>query len=82
VALTILAALLRFHGIGHQGFWFDEANTAQLAHFPPGQMLTLIKHYESTPPLFYCVAWVCAPRLVSRALTTTTLGRDLLVAQR
>jgi len=60
VALTILAALLRFYGIGHQGFWFDEANTAQLVHLSPGQMLTLIKHYESTPPLYYCVAWLWA----------------------
>lgn len=56
--LTVLAALLRFYRIGHQGFWFDEANTALEVHFAPGQMLTLIKHYESTPPLYYCVAWV------------------------
>ncbi|HTU87383.1 MAG TPA: glycosyltransferase family 39 protein [Solirubrobacteraceae bacterium] len=57
-ALTILAAVLRFYRLGHQGFWFDEANTALLVHFSPGKMLGLIPQTESTPPLYYCVAWV------------------------
>jgi mannosyltransferase len=59
-ALTALAAALRFIGIGHQGFWFDEGNTALLVHFSPGKMLGLIPKSESTPPLYYCVAWVWA----------------------
>ena len=58
VALTALGAVLRFMGIGHQGFWFDEANTVLLVHLSPGRMLGLIPHSESTPPLYYCVAWV------------------------
>ena len=58
--LVALAAALRFYGIGHQGFWFDEANTAQLMQFSPGKMLGLISQSESTPPLYYCVAWVWA----------------------
>ena len=60
ITLTALAAVLRFWRIGHQGFWFDEANTAQLVHFSPGKMLRLIPQTESTPPLYYCVAWVWA----------------------
>jgi mannosyltransferase len=60
IALTVAAAALRFALLSQQGFWFDEANTAQLVAFRPGEMLTLIKHYESTPPLYYCVAWVWA----------------------
>jgi mannosyltransferase len=59
-ALTVLAALLRFTRIGHQGFWFDEGNTALLVHFSPGKMLGLIPQSESTPPLYYCVAWAWA----------------------
>ena len=59
-ALTLLAAVLRFTRIGHQGFWFDEANTAQLVHFSPGKMLGLIPRSESTPPLYYSVAWIWA----------------------
>jgi hypothetical protein len=59
-ALTVLGAALRFIGIGHQGFWFDEGNTALLVHFSPGNMIGLIPQTESTPPLYYCVAWVWA----------------------
>ena len=58
--LMVLAAVLRFWRLRHQGFWFDEANTSQEVHFTPGQMLTLLKHYESTPPFYYGVAWVWA----------------------
>jgi len=60
LALTALAAALRFVGLAHQGFWFDEGNTALLVHLPPGKMLGLIPQSESTPPLYYCVAWVWA----------------------
>jgi 4-amino-4-deoxy-L-arabinose transferase-like glycosyltransferase len=59
-ALTVLAAVLRFYRIGHQGFWFDEGNTALEVRYSIGQMLTLLKHYESTPPLYYLLAWVWA----------------------
>jgi len=59
-ALTLLAAALRFVAINHQGFWFDEGNTALLVHFSPGKMLGLIPQSESTPPLYYCLAWVWA----------------------
>ena len=59
-ALVALAAALRFYGIGHQGFWFDEANTAQLVRLSPGKMLGLLPRTESTPPLYYCVAWLWA----------------------
>ncbi len=58
--LIVLAAFLRFWRLRHQGFWFDEANTSQEVHYTPGQMLSLLKHYESTPPLYYAVAWVWA----------------------
>jgi hypothetical protein len=60
LALTLLGALLRFYGLGHQGFWFDEANTALLVQFSPGKMLGLIPQSESTPPLYYMVAWAWA----------------------
>ncbi len=59
-AVTLLAAVLRFYRIGHQGFWFDEGNTALLVHFSPGKMLGLIPQTESTPPLYYCVGWLWA----------------------
>jgi hypothetical protein len=58
--LIALAAALRFWRLRHQGFWFDEANTSQEVHFSPGELLTLLKHYESTPPFYYAIAWVWA----------------------
>ena len=58
--LTLLGAALRFWRIGHQGFWFDEGNTALLVHLPPGKMLGLLPQSESTPPLYYCLLWVWA----------------------
>jgi mannosyltransferase len=59
-ALTLLAAALRFTRLGHQGYWFDEGNTVLLVHLSPGKMLGLIPQSESTPPLYYGVAWVWA----------------------
>ena len=49
---------MRFWHLGHQGFWFDEGYSALLVHQRPGEMLHLLRHSESTPPLYYCVAWV------------------------
>ncbi|HEX8977264.1 MAG TPA: glycosyltransferase family 39 protein [Solirubrobacteraceae bacterium] len=56
--LVLLGGGLRFYGLGHQGFWYDEANTAMLMRHPAGEMLGLLPTNESTPPLYYCVAWV------------------------
>jgi 4-amino-4-deoxy-L-arabinose transferase-like glycosyltransferase len=58
LALTVLAAAIRFFYLGHQGFWFDEGNTALLVKQSPGGMLGLIPQTESTPPLYYMAAWV------------------------
>ena len=58
VAVTAAAALLRFWAIGRQGFWYDEATTAWLLRGTLGQMLARLPHTESTPPLYYVLAWV------------------------
>jgi mannosyltransferase len=58
--LTALGAFLRFYAIGRQGFWYDESYTALLVRRGPGEMLRLLPQLESTPPLYYCVAWVWA----------------------
>lgn len=60
VGLIILATVLRFWRIGHQGFWFDEAHTVLLVHLSPGRMLGLLPQTESTPPLYFVVAWAWA----------------------
>jgi mannosyltransferase len=58
VLLTLLGAALRFYAIGRQGFWLDESYSDYLVRQTPGHMLGLIPHLESTPPFYYCVAWV------------------------
>jgi 4-amino-4-deoxy-L-arabinose transferase-like glycosyltransferase len=58
VALTVLAALLRLTTLSQQSFWLDEGYTQRLLHMPFGQMLRTVPNTESTPYLYYAVAWV------------------------
>jgi mannosyltransferase len=57
-ALTGLAALLRFTTLSAQSFWLDEGYTERLLHMPFGPMLRTVAKTESTPYLYYAVAWV------------------------
>jgi hypothetical protein len=56
--LTVLAAILRFSTLHLQSFWFDEAVTVRLIRGSFGHMLSSIGGSESTPPLYYALAWV------------------------
>ncbi|MGA9858709.1 MAG: glycosyltransferase family 39 protein, partial [Solirubrobacteraceae bacterium] len=58
VALTVLAAGLRLPGLGAQSYWFDESVTVWLTHFSLPGMLAVIPANESTPPLYYVLAWL------------------------
>ena len=53
LALTALAAALRFPTLSTQSYWLDESVTAYLVHLPFGHMLSQIPRTESTPPLYY-----------------------------
>ncbi|GAC1323492.1 MAG: hypothetical protein NVSMB25_19840 [Thermoleophilaceae bacterium] len=57
-ALIVLAAALRLWRIDHQSFWLDEAFTAGLVGRGFGPMLATIPASESTPPLYYVLAWL------------------------
>jgi mannosyltransferase len=59
-ACTALAALLRFATLGLQSYWFDEAVTVDLLRRSFGGMLRALPDSESTPPLYYVVAWLWA----------------------
>ena len=56
-AATALAALLRFSTLGEQSFWLDEAVTVDLLRNDLVGMLRAIPDSESTPPLYYLLAW-------------------------
>jgi mannosyltransferase len=56
-ALTALAAALRFATLTSQSYWYDEAATVNLLHSSLGAMLRGVANQESTPPLYYLLAW-------------------------
>jgi mannosyltransferase len=57
VALTVLAAALRFATLDRQSFWVDELVTVSLVRRTFGDMLRTIPHSEATPYLYYILAW-------------------------
>jgi 4-amino-4-deoxy-L-arabinose transferase-like glycosyltransferase len=61
LGLVVLAgAALRFATLDLQSLWYDEAVTAHLLRLDLGAMLRAIPDSESTPPLYYVLAWLWA----------------------
>ncbi len=58
ILLTVFGFVLRVATLDAQSFWSDEAATIRLLQLPFGDMLRGVVDGESTPPLFYVVAWV------------------------
>jgi mannosyltransferase len=73
--LTALGALLRFAALGQQSFWIDEIITVELVSKPLVDMLRALPGAESTPPLYYLLAW-----LWSRAAGVDEVGLRSLSA--
>ncbi|HWE15047.1 MAG TPA: glycosyltransferase family 39 protein [Solirubrobacteraceae bacterium] len=55
--LTLLAAAIRLPTLAEQSFWLDEGYTVRLVRMSFGGMLHTIPRTESTPPLYYVLAW-------------------------
>ncbi len=58
IALTVAGAALRFATLDVQSIWGDEAITIALVHRSFGSMISHLSSSESTPPLYYSLAWV------------------------
>ncbi|MDX6697199.1 MAG: mannosyltransferase [Solirubrobacteraceae bacterium] len=58
--VVAIAAALRFATLGQQSFWYDESFTIRLVRGSFGDMLHGVSDTESTPPLYYVVAWLWA----------------------
>ena len=58
--IVVVAAIARFATLDEQSFWYDEAVTVGLVEMGFGDMLGEIPDSESTPPLFYSLAWLWA----------------------
>jgi mannosyltransferase len=55
--ITLLGAGIRFTGLSHS-FWVDEVATAGLLDKPFVEMMRALPGAESTPPLYYMLAWI------------------------
>jgi len=73
--VILLAAGLRFGTLDAKGFWGDEISTVSLVHMPYPDMLAGIARLESTPPLYYSLAWLWA-----KLFGTTEVGLRSLSA--
>jgi 4-amino-4-deoxy-L-arabinose transferase-like glycosyltransferase len=58
VALTVVAALIRFWTLGRQSFWLDESTTVLMSRASFHDMAAMVWGREITPPLYYAAAWV------------------------
>ncbi|HET9103428.1 MAG TPA: glycosyltransferase family 39 protein [Solirubrobacteraceae bacterium] len=56
-AITLAALVLRMVTLGEQSYWVDESYTVHLVRLGFGSMLSTIPRTESTPPLYYVLAW-------------------------
>lgn len=74
-AVAVLAALLRLTTLGLQSYGFDEAWTLHVIRGSFTDMLDGVARHESTPPLYYALAWVWA-----QAFGTGEAGLRLLSA--
>ncbi len=59
-AIVVAAAALRFVFLGHQGYWLDEGITLSVLHKSFWASMSALPHRESTPPLYYAIAWAWA----------------------
>jgi mannosyltransferase len=61
LALIVAAgAAIRFAGLGSQSWSPDEGVTVLIMKVSFGDLFTAVRHSESTPPLYYALAWVWA----------------------
>ncbi len=81
--ILIIAAALRFATLGTQSLWTDEGNTVAWLHGSFGHMLSNVANSESSPPLYFCLAWlwakifgdwIVALRALSAVLGCVTIG--------
>lgn len=74
LSLTVTAAVLRFAFLGAQSFWYDESLTVGEVRLPVGSMLALVDRQETSPPLYFVLAWGWARMFGSAELGLRTLS--------
>ena len=56
--ITLAGALLRFLTLDVQSYWLDEVATVSILRHGFGDMISAVSSGESTPPVYYIVAWL------------------------
>jgi mannosyltransferase len=56
-AVVLVAAALRFPSLSLQSYWQDEGFTIEVVRSSLGRLFHLVARTESTPPLYYLLAW-------------------------
>jgi len=73
-ALVVLAAILRFATLDVQSLWLDEAATVGLVRRDLWDMLSALPGAESSPPLYFIVAWFWAKLFGADAIGLRSLS--------
>jgi uncharacterized membrane protein len=60
IGVTVLAAALRFATLSTQSYWFDEAQAAHEMTLSFGALMNTIGAQETSPPLYFTLAWLWA----------------------
>jgi mannosyltransferase len=55
--IVLVAALVRFAGLGSQSFWADEATTHAIVAHGLGHVISSVPRTESTPHMYYVLLW-------------------------
>jgi 4-amino-4-deoxy-L-arabinose transferase-like glycosyltransferase len=73
-ATVVLGATLRFATLGTQSLWPDEGFTAKIASHSLASAVSQVAHTESTPPVYYALAWIWAHLFGSSAFALRSLS--------
>lgn len=74
-AIVVVGAALRLATLGSQSFWVDESTTVHELRMSFGGLMHQIRVNETTPPLYFAIAWIWA-----HAFGTGEVGLRLLSA--
>jgi mannosyltransferase len=73
-AIVAIGTLVRFTTLSTQSLWADEGFTAQIAGHSLSSAVSQVPHTESTPPLYYALAWIWAHVFGSSAFALRSLS--------
>src|SRR5581483_1547742 len=78
--VLVAASVLRLVRLGSQSLWLDESVSSDFVHLHLRSLLLAVRSNESTPPLYYVLAWVWAKVFGSSEIGVRSLSVVLGVA--